>query len=349
MLESAMQDRAGHTFHGRYKCEDDTGRHFGSKPTLSPSTFDSVLKRDHQYEPELAYLCSVIAGWSYADGVTLAKQLKYYGLAGASIEEFAVTNEVMCIVATAYLIRSRCGRIAILSFRGTEPTSVINWLTDADVALRSFHGRGAVHRGFYTNLRSVWGDVSHALLKMMQADEAGEGKGNGNGRSARLERLYITGHSLGGAMAVLAAARILLEGDRRWQEALSGVYTFGQPAVGDRVFAKEFSQPLDTLLFRHEFRADVVPRLPPTATGDFVHVGTVRVAESAGSAWNAPATIARQANHLLYTAVSVLGSFALRRLPMTAKWERALFRYSLLDDHTPSRYIEASRFSLLSY
>ncbi|MGD8859268.1 MAG: lipase family protein [Myxococcales bacterium] len=347
-MTTPQTEPRGHSFHETHRAEEKVERYFGARPTLSESFVDELLGRQLQYEPQLAYLSSVIAGWSYADGASLAKQLKFYGLPGASIEEFGVTNEVMYIVATAYLIRSRCGRVAFLAFRGTEPTNLVNWLTDADVAPRSFGGRGSVHRGFYTNLRSIWEDVSIALNQAMDGEGEGgdNGGGNGHGASRPLQRLYITGHSLGGAMAVLAGARILVEGNERWRGALSGIYTFGQPAVGDASFARQFESDLGRLLYRHEFRADAVPRLPPQTTGEFTHFGEARVSLSPQSRWNVTGVASEQAPFILATAASVVGSFVLRRIPALSSWDSKIFRYSLLDDHSPSRYIEVSRASL---
>jgi hypothetical protein len=91
---------------------------------------------------------------------------------------------------------------------------------------------------------------------------------------SKMEALYITGHSLGGAMAVLAAALIFSDEElRALRPRLRGIYTFGQPMVGDRAFAKKFEPEFGNRLFRHIYRRDVVPHLPPRTAGRFEHFG----------------------------------------------------------------------------
>ena len=69
---------------------------------------------------------------------------------------------------------------------------------------------------------------------------------------------------------VLAAARLMLENEARLSGLLHGVYTFGQPAVGNADFADEWAPQLGQLLHRHIYARDVVPHLPPTWFGRFV-------------------------------------------------------------------------------
>ncbi len=190
------------------------------------------------YDPERAYQLSVVAGWAYADGQTLADKIQHYGFeAGAYVQQFSVINEAMLVVARAYLVRSKDGRAGILAFRGTEPVNAINWLTNAHTEARPFYGRGVVHHGFHTNLEALWSYIDAALREAIAGGSA-PGNGAAAGTSPplqRLEHLYVTGHSLGGAMAVLAAARIFRDGDlASFRPLVRGVYTFGQPLVGDR-------------------------------------------------------------------------------------------------------------------
>ena len=95
-----------------------------------------------------------------------------------------------------------------------------------------------------------------------------------------LEALYITGHSLGGAMAAVMTA-MLLETPQYGDIAdkLRGVYTFGQPmvagpdraAVIDRVLS-ERAVPM----IRYVYRDDPVPSLPPAYIGTYQHFGAER-------------------------------------------------------------------------
>jgi hypothetical protein len=201
-----------------------------------------------------------------------------------------------------------------------------------------------VHRGFYVNLRSLWEDISAKL----DAALAPTPPATDTPPLQPLQRLYVTGHSLGGAMAVLAAARILNEAKTSWHRVLHGVYTFGQPAVGDLNFVQQYQRTLGAMLFRHTYKLDAVPRLPPASSGTFGHLGEERICVSVDAGWELNDALLPQARFIAVTFASVVGSFVLRRIPMLTALERWLFKYSLLDDHSPSNYIEVSRASMPS-
>jgi hypothetical protein len=307
-------------------------RRFGAASSRLPPDFvEQVLRADDAWDPGLAYALAVIAGWSYSDAGTLANKLRYYALPLVSVKGIAVTNPAMLIVASAFLVRSRCGRLGVLSFRGTEPANVINWLTDTDVVEKPL-GKGLVHQGFFANLEAIWEEIC------LELEEAGRPAG----RRAPLERLYITGHSLGGGMAVLAAARLMLDEESAFGRLLHGVYTFGQPAVGNVDFANEWAPRFGHRLHRHIFAEDVVPHLPPAWGGRFTHFGSERIATAPNEPWRVAKATLRQTGLLVVAAASCAGSFVARRLPVL---DLVPFPYSL-DDHSPARYIEVSRASV---
>jgi len=322
-----------HTRHEHAAASEEPLRRFA--PTSSPLPADFVedlLRGDDAYNPKLAYALAVIAGWSYSDAQTLADKLKYYQLPAVSVEAIAVTNPAMLIVASAFLVRSQCGRLGILSFRGTEPANAINWLTDTDVVEKPF-GKGLVHQGFFANLEAIWEVIVRTLEKAVRPED---------GERRPLERLYITGHSLGGGMAVLAAARLILEKDSRLGGLLHGIYTFGQPAVGNAAFADEWAPQFGQRLHRHIYAHDVVPHLPPASFGRFVHFGSERVAAAPNEPWRIAKAPLRLARLLVVAVASSAISFVTRRLPVL---DFVPLPYSL-DDHSPARYLEVSRASL---
>jgi len=149
----------------------------------------------------------------------------------------------------AYMIANN--DLIVLAFRGTEPSCLRDWMTDARIALIKGCGDGHVHRGFYTALDACWHDIS-ATLKDFRTEK---------------QPLLLTGHSLGAALATLAAARLHVDG-----QAVQGLYTFGSPRVGDVAFAHWFDVSLKPIAFRFVNNTDAVTRVPGRALG-YSHVG----------------------------------------------------------------------------
>jgi triacylglycerol lipase len=125
-----------------------------------------------------------------------------------------------------------------VSYRGTEPSMVADWLSDVQyhqVALNDLPG--LVHGGFARAM----------ALAAVQTNDAISGLAG--------DRLYFTGHSMGGALAVLAAAVS--------PRKPTAVYTYGQPRVGDAAFSDAYDRSLGGVTFRYVNNSDVVPHLPP--------------------------------------------------------------------------------------
>src|SRR5262245_7102955 len=136
------------------------------------------------------------------------------------------------------------GEDVVLVFCGsraaTEQIALANWTINLAVSQVDGFG-GRLHRGFANALGEIWEDVS-TRVQTRCADGA--------------LRLWITGHSLGGALATLTACRLA---EAQPPQSIAMIYTFGSPRVGDRAFA-------DRYRFRHfrfENRNDVVAYLCP--------------------------------------------------------------------------------------
>jgi hypothetical protein len=304
-------------------------------PRLAP--FDPVpLTAPKLYDPRIAYLTTVVSAWAYSDGETMANQLSYYGLPDCTVRQFVVVNRAMLIVACAYFVRSRCGRIGVLAFRGTVPDDFINWLTDTNTTLQPFHF-GRVHTGFFRNVEPLWKDVAETIEDALEtAGDGGDGQPSGT-----LQNLYITGHSLGAAMAVIATARIFSDDYATWQPLVRGAYTYGQPMVGDADFCKHYERQFE--LYRHVYRKDVVPHLPPSEVGRFVHFGQEFLATEPGAGWQYadPPRVKQAALAGAAAAIAVADFFSRRLVPL----RQLPLPYSL-EDHGPQGYIDTSRISL---
>jgi len=129
----------------------------------------------------------------------------------------------------------------LLAFRGTDPQKTIDWFIDFNALQEHADFPGAkVHKGFEDALNSVWPQIAPALTA----------RGN--------RTLWITGHSLGGALAELAAAKSALIAN----VPVQGIYTFGQPRVGDEAFARHTQDALGARAYRFINNRDIVPRVP---------------------------------------------------------------------------------------
>jgi len=129
-----------------------------------------------------------------------------------------------------------CDTHAVLAFRGSDPVTLPNWVTDVVVRLvkrEEYDGR--VHQGFSSALRRSWGAIKDAL------------------ELARDKPLFLTGHSMGGALSVLAGCRLARAG-----RAPVAIYTFGSPRIGDMAFCAGYALPT----YRVVNRLDLVPEMP---------------------------------------------------------------------------------------
>lgn len=133
----------------------------------------------------------------------------------------------------------------VLSFRGTSGWK--NFLTDVQLRKVSADwAKGSVHGGFKSALDTVWPQITNELGDPGQQQKD----------------LWVTGHSLGAALAQLAALRLQKEGYR-----VQAAYTFGTPRVGDEEFVADYDRVLGDRTFPHINYRDVVTRVPPASFG----------------------------------------------------------------------------------
>jgi triacylglycerol lipase len=148
--------------------------------------------------------------------------------------------------------------VSILTFAGTEPTHIADWIIDFSIDQND----NGVHEGFEAGVAAVWDTISGTL---------------GAGGSAVNDNVLIAGHSLGGALAAQAAHRLVQEKIVALDRIL-GVYTFGMPRTGNEAFAQDYRTTGGGGLADRTYRlidgADIVPQVPPRANPfTFRHVG----------------------------------------------------------------------------
>ena len=144
----------------------------------------------------------------------------------------------------------------VVAFRGTS--NVRDFITDAQffrklLVIEANGDRAEVHHGFLDAYESVIADLGHYLTSMVAQ-----------------RPVFITGHSLGGALASLAALELKHQGF-----AIAQIYTFGQPRVGNGAFKRLYDFALGESTFRVVFQEDIVARVPhlPGLADPYRHAG----------------------------------------------------------------------------
>lgn len=164
-----------------------------------------------------------------------------------------VLNDVWDMQGKAFSCEDTQGFVAksdhlvIVSVRGTK--GLKDWLGNLNVSKRRFEPIcGDVHGGFL----SAWQDAEETIREAL---------GDLGGRT-----LWLTGHSLGGAVAVIGAAALS-------QLDPTGVITFGQPRALDEAAASFVSDRYRGRYMRIVNDDDIVPRVPPffRHTGHLYH------------------------------------------------------------------------------
>lgn len=144
--------------------------------------------------------------------------------------------------------------LIVVVFRGTEDD--LDWTTNVNLQFVTLQGGTRVHTGFfqaYWPIREVMFDFITAAIKK------------------KLRPVYLAGHSLGGALALMATAELANHEEATVRDSIAACYTFGCPRVGDASFDQYVKAPL----YRITNGVDLVPAIPPPFLG-YRHVGDTR-------------------------------------------------------------------------
>jgi hypothetical protein len=239
---------------------------------MSPPFLEHAYFEGHDIHPFQADAASfnLANAWWLAEASTLAYAheafaAEWFKKAGFDDVRLFDKGSTQC-----YVVSNR--EFAVVAFRGSEISRragafdvrvfVAHLMTNADVWLAEWPNGGKVHRGFRNALDEVWDGLSTHLTALQRG-----------GR-----KIWMTGHSLGAALATLAADRF---------GEIQGVYTFGSPRVGNRRFKENYR----ARTYRVVNGNDVVARVPPP--GFYAHVGDAKFIDHRGIIRDKPAESAR--------------------------------------------------------
>ncbi|KAL4582277.1 hypothetical protein LXL04_006821 [Taraxacum kok-saghyz] len=237
---------------------------------------DKIPHEDPRYNCSLAIMAAKTAYENEARVMEIVQnhwKMKYIDFFNCSNAfELNEKNE-MKRTTQAFMFSDETRELICVSFRGTSPFSADDWCTDFNLSWYRLGDKGKVHMGFMKALGSQKKHERQASWPLdIEEDKSGRNifayykirkvlrqKLNENKNA----RFMVTGHSLGGALAVLFPAILAYHNEFELLERLEGVYTFGQPRVGDPEFCRNMEKLLGVKrYFRFVYSNDLVPRIP---------------------------------------------------------------------------------------
>lgn len=267
-----------------------------------------VAPLDHSasgYSLEQAYWMAQAAALAYKEPDVVEQQAREWGF--DEVRHLKSTHAMPFPIEDTQAYVAVSDRMIVVAFRGTEPAQIRDWLTDGTTPPSPGPGgKGFVHYGFDRALSSVYPQLRDTLAEL-----------DGDGRT-----VWFTGHSLGGALAMLAGARLYFEDPRRLPD---GVYTFGQPRTCERLLAAAHRTAFKDRYHRFVNHDDIVPELPPEPA--FTHVDRLRWFDADGRLTERSAGVAGL-DGLTGRAASMVGD------PFGSATDR-------VKDHSVTRYIAA--------
>jgi triacylglycerol lipase len=207
--------------------------------------------------------------WKLPSKYTLQTEFTYHWVPGRSIEKgirnFDLTLRRLSSSRQRKDFKIPIGFVAqrkddcFLILRGTQ--TVTEWIRNISISLSSYtiSDFGRVHGGFLHTYNAMRKDIMAALSRI----------------DAKA-KLFVAGHSLGGALATLALPDIETNLNRK----VNALYTYGSPRVGDNNFVTAFNNAFEQRSFRVVNTSDIVTSIPfpgPIARivgGYFSHVDT---------------------------------------------------------------------------
>ncbi len=141
----------------------------------------------------------------------------------------------------------------VVAFRGTD--DLVDWNNNIKSMQTPFKECGLIHAGFNIAYQSIKEELFFYLEALSLP-------------------IFITGHSLGAALATVLTAEIMDQPD------FDSCYTFGSPRVGDAAFANALN---DKPIYRIINNCDIITTVPISIPNiDYKHCGTTQLLNNMG-------------------------------------------------------------------
>ncbi|MBI5943363.1 MAG: lipase family protein [Chloroflexi bacterium] len=213
-----------------------------AEPRLAQST--SLVMRA-AYSDRVAWVMAVMAKLAYVEFESSEEELARlnFNLKSGGFELVSTFSKGS---TQAFLAKNTS--MYVLAFRGTEPKKIED--INADIrAYKLSTQQGRVHAGF----QEAYDDVAEEIEKSFLKSESW------------VWPLYITGHSLGGALATVATQNL----EHKIKSQIAACYTFGSPRVGNKNYERSTKAPF----YRIVHSTDIVTLVPNIG---FRHIGDAR-------------------------------------------------------------------------
>lgn len=239
-----------------------------SAPSFPEDAFAKFNASTTQWNPDNARALVYASDLAYSDAATIQATAPGWGFKPDRVTVISPSTSVLQAIVLG------SDEAVVLAFRGTRPDQMADWMADIHIQQTPFteyftaSSIGSVHDGFAHLLAVGWKSILSEIVRLQEDGQT----------------LWVTGHSLGGALAVMATAAITFSA----RLPVNGLYTFGQPRVGDMDFCAQCDSHFGDVMFRFVNNEDIVTRVPPRIVPhvplpDFYgHSGQLRFFDAAG-------------------------------------------------------------------
>ena len=212
-------------------------------PAIPTDAFTRFNAQTTRWDPQNARALVYASALAYQDPDSIKSVATSWGFPSERVTVLTPSTSVLQAIVLGG------SQAVVVAFRGTRPDQLRDWMADFEISQASFTeyftapNIGSVHDGFAHLLAKNWKDLVAEVVRFQDDSQT----------------LWITGHSLGGALALTAASAFVFAE----RLPVNGLYTFGQPRVGDLQFCTQCESQFGDNMFRFVNDEDIVTRVPP--------------------------------------------------------------------------------------